>query len=197
MMSRWTIWFLTLGAISGVLAASSTLYPLADVSAPPLFGYCFGIATGSQCGGISGSLYLFPGLIFGVAFGGVEYLLGRLGLLRAVVFAVISGIANAIATFLCIWLFGVFGEAIEVTVLDLPLALAGAVSGAVGGAMLAGVAAVLVPGAKPGRPIVVAAVLGLLVPFVTETELVGVFAFYIIWQAGFAAALAAGWPAEA
>jgi hypothetical protein len=194
-MPRNPPWFLALGAVTGVLAAASTLYPLADVGAPRLFGYCFGIdGPGGQCGGIEASFYLFPGVIFGIPFAAAQLWLGRLGAGRAAVFVLVSGIANAIAVFLCVWLFMLFGGLIELKILDAPLALAGAIAGAAGGVLLSGAATRLVAGATARRSIVAAAALGLLAPLATELEAAGVFLFYIVWQAGYALALASSLP---
>lgn len=192
------IGFLALGAVTGGLSAAATLIRLADVGAPQLFGYCFGISgPGDRCGGIDAAFYLFPGLIFGIVFGAAQMRFGRLGTGRAVLFLLVSGAANALAVFLCVWLFALFGDLIELALLDAPLALAGAVAGAVGGALLSGATTRLIPGATARRSVVAASALGLLVPVVTELEVAGAFLFYIVWQAGYAAALAASLPDEA
>ena len=184
-------WFLALGAASGALAAAATLYPLGDVAAPVLFGMCFGMGgPGGHCGGIGGSFYLFPGLIFGVSFGAAQWWLGRFDAARALAFAAASGVANAVAVFLCIWLFDVFGNLIGLDLVDLPLALAGAIAGAAGTALAGGATALLVAGAGVRRSIAAGAALGLLVPLVIEGEIIGDFVFYICWQAGYALALA-------
>lgn len=193
-----TLRFLPLGAVTGALAATTTLSPLADIAAPRLFGYCFGIdGPGDKCGGISASFYYFPGLLFGIGFAAAQLWRGRFELGRAVVFMLASALANAIAVFLCVWLFSLFGELTDVQILDAPLALAGAISGGVGSALLSFAAVPLVPGLAPRRSIVAGAALGLLVPLVTEFAVAGAFAFYILWQAGYAAALASDMPAGA
>lgn len=172
------------------------MIPLAEVGAPQLFGYCFGVTgAGDKCGGISAAFYAFPGLIFGTAFGAAQMLSGRLDAGRAIAFLLASGIANAVAVFLCVWLFQFFGELIDISFIDAPLALAGAVAGGAGGALLTGATTRLTPGTGFARPLLTASALGLLVPLVTEIEVAGTYFFYIVWQAGYAAALFASPPA--
>lgn len=183
--------FALIGAVSGALAAGAvTFYRLGDVGAPRVFDICFGIrTTGDRCGGVDGALYLFPGIIFGVLFAAALVRLGRLDAVRAAGFAIASGVANAIAVFLCVWLFDRFGELIATDIADLPLGLAGAVAGLAGGTLLSGATRLLVPGTRIGWPVIAAAALGLLTPLVVEWEIAGTFAFYILWQGGYAAAL--------
>jgi hypothetical protein len=188
-------WFLLLGAVTGLLASAATMVHLGDVAAPRLFGMCFGFSSsGARCEGIDGAIYLFPGLIFGVGFAGAQRWCGRLDLGRALAFILASGIANAVATFLCVWLFNLLGETIDLDVLDLPLALAGAIAGAAGGALLSCATVTLVPGTRPRYSLIAAAALGLLVPLVTEWEMTGNFIFYMFWQGGYAWALASDLP---
>ncbi|HEV2187967.1 MAG TPA: hypothetical protein VGR70_12210, partial [Stellaceae bacterium] len=85
---------------------------------------------------------------------------------------------------------------LDISFLDLPMAIAGAIAGAIGGALLGGVAATLFPGFRLRRSIIVAAVLGLLVPLVLVWEIVGVFIFYSVWQGGYAVALAMSLPPQ-
>ena len=189
------IWFLLVGAASGVLAAGSTFYSLGDVGAPHLFGRCLGLQVANNCNGIDGAFYLFPGLIFGIVFAGVQRWRGRFDGGVGSGFVIASLMANALAVFVCVALLDPLSSAIDIATFDLPVALAGGIAGAVGGTVLAGAASLFVPGTDPRPPIAVAAGLGLLVPLVTEWEAAGVFVFYTVWQAGFAAALGANLPA--
>jgi hypothetical protein len=51
--------------------------------------------------------------------------------------------------------------------------------------------------ARVGRPVAAAAGLGLLVFLMPEWQVAGSFVFYIVWQAGFAAALGVSMQPEA
>jgi len=189
------LWFLLVGAASGILAAAATFWSLGDIAAPRLFGHCFGLQITSSCSGVDGSVYLFPGLVFGIVFAGVERWRGRFDPGVGTGFVIASVIGNALAVFICVALIDPLSSAIEIATFDLPVAFAGGISGAIGGAVLAGATAMFVPGTDPRPPIAVAAGIGLFVPIVTEWQTAGVFAFYIAWQAGFAAVLAANLPA--
>ncbi|HUI34865.1 MAG TPA: hypothetical protein VLX67_05030 [Stellaceae bacterium] len=195
MAPRW--WFLGIGAASGLLAAASVVvFHLGDVAAPKVAGYCFGLRVSSRCEGVDAALYLFPGTIFGVVFIAWERWRRRIDLGRLIGFAVASGVGNAVAVFLCVWLTDRLGDALDIDFLNLPMALAGAISGAAGGALLGGSAKALSLGFNLHRSVIAASALGLLVPLVVTWEIAGVFLFYIIWQGGYAVALTAGLPAE-
>jgi hypothetical protein len=60
----------------------------------------------------------------------------------------------------------------------------------VGSAIVIGTMRFLAIETRPVAPIVIGTALVLLAPLVTEFEVPGDFAFYIVWQAGFAVALA-------
>jgi hypothetical protein len=184
------------GAFSGTVSAAAVFLPLGDVPAPKVLGYCFGIDYPSpRCDGIDASFYLWPGLIFGITFAGSAAWRGRLSPARAIAFVVAAVIGNAVATMLCVGLTVPLSSLLE-TDSDIPAALTGAMSGAIGGGLLS-VVAKLVCRARVWRSVVAAACLGLLVPLVLEWPVAGSFAFYILWQAGYAAALGVGWPREA
>jgi hypothetical protein len=191
------LWFLVVGAGSGILAAVTTFFPLGDISAPWLFGRCFGLQVAGSCNGIDGAVYLFPGLVFGIVFAGVERWRGRFDPGVGFGFVIASVIGNALAVFVCVGLSDTLSSAIDMRTFDLPIALAGGIGGAVGGTILAGATAMFVPGTDPRPSIAVAAGLGLFVPMVTEWQTAGVFAFYIAWQAGVAASLGASLPEAA
>jgi hypothetical protein len=206
---RWP-WFLGIGAVSGLLSAIVIVfYHMGDVAAPEVAGYCFGLRMYSRCDGVDATLYLFPGSIFGVLFAALQVRRGWNDPGRVIAFVVVSGVANAVAVLLCVWLTGLLADLLDssslnlptaiagvVSFLNLPTAIAGAIAGAAGGALLGGVAATLFPGLQPRRSIIVAAALGLLVPLVLVWEIVGVFIFYPIWQGGYAVALAMSRPPQ-
>ena len=188
--------YLVFGAVSGALSAAAVFLPLGEAPAPKLFGYCFGIdAPQPRCDGIELAFYLMPGLIFGVAFAGLAAWRGRLRLPGAIVIVTAASIGNALATAICVGLFVPFGAVMGLGP-DISIGLIGALSGAVGGGLLGG-AAKLVCGARVRRPIAAAAGLGLLIPVVPNWPVAGCFVFYIVWQAGYAASLAASLPAKA
>ena len=186
-----TIRYVLLGAAGGALAGLSTLYPLGNLPAPTLFGQCFGLDISNRCEGIDAAFYLFPGLIFGVLFAAAQLWRGLFDARRVVTFALVSGVGNAVATLLCIGLFSWLSLALNIDFLDLPLALGGAIAGAAGSAIVIGAMRFLAIETRPVAPIVIGTALGLLVPLVTEFHVAGDLAFYIVWQGGFAASLAA------
>ena len=205
------MWFLGIGAASGLLSAVIIVFwHIGDVSAPEIAGYCFGLRMSSRCEGVDATLYLFPGTIFGVLFAALRCRQGWIGPGRFIAFACASGIANAVAVFVCVWLTDRLSDAMDIgflnlptaiagviSFLNLPTAIAGAIAGAAGGALLGGIAATLFPGLRLRRSVIAASALGLLVPLVLIWEIAGVFLFYIVWQSGYAAALASSLPAEA
>ena len=185
---------LTVCGVTGALSAAATLLPLPDISAPTLFGYCFGISqTGSDCSGIGAAYYLFPGLIFGLGFAAFAARRCTVGAPRLAALVVLSTAANAVAVFLCVWLFSALttlqGALLKLDGLDLPLALAGALAGAAGGGILAVGTARLTLGGRPSRATVAGGILGLLVPLVTRAPGFGALVFYVVWQVGYGAML--------
>ena len=189
--------YLALGAVAGALSAGAEFIPLGDAPAPTLFGYCFGIdSPRPRCDGIELSFYLFPGLIFGIIFAGAAAWRGRLDMPRGIAFVIVSCVGNAVATALCVGLFVPFSDLLGLDGSRIGLALTGAFSGAIGGGLLS-LAAKLVCRARVGRSVAAASVLGLLVFLVPEWQVAGNFVFYVIWQAGYGAALGAGMPQEA
>ncbi|HEV2186020.1 MAG TPA: hypothetical protein VGR70_02365 [Stellaceae bacterium] len=183
--------------MSGLLSGAIIIFwHLGDVSAPEIAGYCFGLRMSSRCEGVDATFYLFPGAVFGVLFAALRSCRGWIGLGRFIAFVCASGIANAVAVFVCVWLTDLLGDLLDISFLDLPMAIAGAIAGAIGGALLGGVAATLFPGFRLRGSVIVAASLGLLVPLVLVWEIAGVFIFYPIWQGGYAVALAMSLPPQ-
>ena len=191
MQPRW-YWYLGVGAVSGLLSAAAVLFiHLAQVPGPKLFGYCFGMRVSSRCDGLDASTYLFPGAIFGILFGAMLLRIRRAPVNRVGAFAGASCVANALAVFLCVWLSDALTDFIDADFFNLPMAIAGAIAGAAGGAVLGFSAQALSLGLNLRASLIAASALGLLVPLVLMWEVLGFFVFYAIWQAGYAAALAA------
>ena len=191
--------FALLGILAGAVAATACAFlRLGELAAIEIGGYCFGIkaSSSSACGtAIDGALYLFPGLVFGIAFGPLLWLSQRLTLPAAAVYAAAAALANAAATFVCISLQNPLADLLPFGNLILDLALGGAIAGAAGGGLLGLVHARLDPAARRKAPLAAAAGLGLLTPIVIMADdPVGLYAFYMIWQGGYAAAIAASRP---
>ncbi len=140
------------------------------------------------------SLYVLPGLVFGLAFGTLLLRL-RLRLLRlgrAALYCAAATLANAAAVVTAMQSLDTV-EAI-VGAGRLALALSGSIAGAVGGGLLA---VAMIPPlriAQWPRLVAAGAVLGMALPLLIDGREIGTFAFYLIWQAGYAAALAATLP---
>lgn len=138
------------------------------------------------------SLYVLPGFVFGLAFGTLLHRQRLLRLGRAALYGIAATLANAAAVLTAMQSL----DAVEAIVggTRLALAVSGGVAGAVGGGLLA--AAAVPPLGIAGWPRLVAAgaLLGTLLPLLIEGREIGTFAFYMLWQAGYAAALAATLP---
>lgn len=180
-----------IGALTGALSAS-TVY-LLDVDFPGIviFGGCIGLVTSGSCDGLKLGTYLGPGLVFGLVFGFVLRRSGRLGWAGAGGFALASLIANGLAVMIAVntyqFLHPLLGRAEFAAE-----ALAGLVAGAIGGGVLGRVTAALIPGLRWYRLLAAGAGLGLLLPLALDETLgpPGLYAFYVLWQGGYAAALA-------
>ena len=135
--------------------------------------------------------YLYPGLIFGLAFGIVLTLVeDRSKPVAAVAFALAATLANALAV--ATW-----------TATDEPIGsllgaertgnvmfgITGALAGAVGGGALGYFAQCLRSITAWPRLLAAGAALGLFLPLIQSEA--GFFAFFILWQAGYGAAMAA------
>ena len=188
--------FAVFGALTGVIAAASTLYQIGEFYGIAIGGYCFGLQAtpSSTCGGIDGALYIFPGLVFGIVFGSLLYFCRRLSTIGAVAYALAAFAANAVAVSLCISLMHPVDDLLPFDNLIVDIAISGVVAGAVGGGLLGTALAVLNPAVKRALPIAVAAGLGVLAPVAIMFDQPGIFAFFIIWQSGYAAAVAASVP---
>jgi len=189
--------FALAGILTGALAATACAFlRLGEPSPIEIAGYCFGLkaTSTSACQTIDGALYLFPGMVFGVVFGPL-LLWKRLTAAAAAAYAAAATIANALAVFVCVSLQHPLDDLLPFDNPILNLALSGAIAGAIGGGMLGFVHARLDPRARWKTPLAVAAGLGLLTPIVIMgDDPAGLYAFYIIWQGGYAAALALSRP---
>jgi hypothetical protein len=183
------------GAASGALSAAASFIPLGRAPAPTMFGRCLGLGIVNGCNGIDFAYYLFPGLIFGAAFAGMLKRHRKATGGQVAAFVLASGAANATAVFVCLALVDPLQDTLITS--DLGIAICGAIAGAIGGGLLAVATRRLFPGASLARPVAAGAMLGLAVLAMTSLEAPGVFLFYIVWQAGYAAALASSLPAGA
>ena len=194
--------FALLGAASGALATGAV--DLLHLGAAPglmLFGNCFGVDyRDGRCIGAPGATYVFPGLIFGLLFALFLRRAGRLRRPGAALFAVAAAIANAVAVFVFAttfaptewWLGPEVRSLPEPTDTWLLLGVPGAIAGAVGGGLL-GVVALRLLGAGWIRAAATGTLLGPLVNLIGRFHVgefyAGDFAFYMVWQAGYAAVL--------
>ena len=163
-----------LGAVTGALVAACVSY------------LRLGDSPGSL---VPKAFYLYPGLIFGLAFGILFWAEGRLKPVGAIAFALAATVSNALAV--VAWtttdepIASLLGA--EETA-DLMFAVTGGIAGAVGGGLLGYGAKHLLKVAGWPRLLAAGAGLGLLLPLVQSKA--GFYAFYILWQAGFAATMA-------
>ena len=181
-----TLRFGLLGAVSGGLAGGSVYIPVGELPGFELLGLCVGVRALSSCGGFMLSAFVFPGLVFGVVFGIALECLALLRRQGAVMFAAGATIAYVVAVATALMAMDVIGS-------DQPaLAVIGGAVGALGGGLLAGLAVPLLRLDSWTKPALVGAALGGLLPL-WQWE-IGMIAFYVVWQAGYAAALAAELP---
>jgi len=187
--------FALFGILTGAAAATACAFlRLGEPAAVEIGGYCFGIKPTSTgpCGTVDGALYLIPGLGFGVVFGLLLWRARRLTATGAILNAGAAALANAVAVFLCTSLHRPIDDLLPFGNPFLDLSIAGVIAGAVGGGMLGLVHARLDRTVGFRRPLAVAAGLGVLTPImIMLDDPGGLYAFYMIWQGGYAAALAA------
>jgi hypothetical protein len=179
-----------LGVLTGSVAAACFYVPMPEFPAVALFGQCVGgVRVLGACGGLSLSIYSLPGLVFGVAVGVALWRAGRLRPAQAVGFALAATVANALAVVATL----TANDPIAPLLGRASLAGTGAIGGAVGGGLLAASTARWLAHGRWPLLAVVGAMLGLLLPIIDSA--VGEAIFYIVWQAGYAACLAASLPA--
>jgi len=188
--------FAVVGVLTGAVAAACTFYQIGEFYGIAVGGYCFGLQAtpNSTCGGIDGALYIFPGLVFGAVFGPLLYFCRALSAIGAVAYGLVAFAANVVAVSICISLMHPVDDLLPFDNLALDIAISGVVAGAVGGALLGAVLAAFTPAVRRTLPIAAAAGLGVLTPIVILLQDLGIFAFFIVWQSGYAAAVAASLP---
>ena len=194
--STLAITFAVVGAMTGAVAAACTFYQIGEFYGIAIGGYCFGLqpTPSSKCGGIDGAIYVFPGLVFGIVFGPLLYFSRRLSAARAALYVLAAFVANTVAVSICISLMHPVDDLLPFDNLALDIAISGVIAGAVGGGLLGAVLAAFNSAARRALPIAVAAGLGILTPVVIMLQDLGIFAFFIVWQSGYAAAIAASLP---
>lgn len=160
--------------------------------------------------------YVIPGLVFGIAFGVVLLRLEFLRATGAVAYTTVSTLSHAAASYLAIAIIDPISSVLPISsALETPFGTAAArvfriygiadfsvtgfIASVVGGGLLAGATALLIRRLQWPLLIVAGAVLGAFLPLIDlhSSSGVGVFLFYAIWQAGYAATLAAILPPTA
>ena len=137
------------------------------------------------------SIYIVPGLVFGIAVAIVWWRRWRLAPARAAAYVVAVGLANAAAVFVALFVTDDIGKMVGK---EPGLAITGALAGAVGAGLATGMARRLIAMVHWLWPIAMGAILGAMLQVFVDGEEIGVFVFYMVWQAGFAAATAATLP---
>jgi hypothetical protein len=139
------------------------------------------------------AIFLVPGLVFGVIIGSALYLGGWLRPWRVpawILFATLGHFAAVVCVTGHTWRLQAALPLTEQSA----IAIASALGGALGAGILAGANRFLVPGAGWIAPTLVGAVLSPLVLLHDLGPILGRLVFYVIWQAGYATALASVLP---
>jgi hypothetical protein len=148
------------------------------------------------CIGIDGAFYLFPGLVFGIAFGVLLHDRGGLSRGEAIGYALAAVVANTVAVAVCVSAMHPLNDLLPFDNPVLDLAVAGIIAGAAGSGLLCMIFRSLALDGASIRPgIVIGGTLGMLAPLILS-DAHGGFAFYMIWQGGYGAAVAAGLQSE-
>jgi hypothetical protein len=182
-----------------VTAAVCTVAKVGEVEPFAISGYCLGVQVsgagvmqGGACTGIDGAFYLFPGLVFGIAFGPLLRRRSHLSGSGAIGYALAAVVANAVAVTVCVSAVHPLNDLLPFDNPVLDLAVAGIIAGAVGGGLLGMILRALNRGGSLRPGIMLGGALGMLAPLIIMFDATGGFAFYMIWQGGYAAAVAAG-----
>ena len=174
---RRAITFALLGAISGTMSTAGII-PFAP---PNDFGLL--------------AMFVLPGFAFGVIIGLALAYFGWLSPVRVlawVVFATLGHFAAALCVTALTWRL----QAALPLKDESAILIAAALGGGLGGGMLAVANQLLVPGSHWIGPTIVGAILGPLVLLHDAGPVLGRLLFYMIWQGGYAAALAMALPAS-
>lgn len=135
------------------------------------------------------AFYIAPGLVFGLIVGGALWRDRLLPGVRWLGYAVAAGMANAVAVLLAVR--GVDPVLRLVGNEHVAVALIGLVAGAVGGGLLGVASRWLIGARRWGWAAGVGGLFGVLLPVLVEGGALGALAFYVLWQAGYAAVIPA------
>lgn len=139
------------------------------------------------------SIYGAPGLVFGVIFAAVLWHRRVLKAVRAVIYALAATLCHAAAVVTALQLVEPLQHLLGGG--DKPgLIACGVIAGAVGGGLLAVVTGFLAPIRRGALLAATGALLGALLPIAVDVDALGPFVFYMVWQGGYAAALALSLP---
>jgi hypothetical protein len=173
-----TLCFAVLGVISGVMSALGTI-PFAPSDDSRLI-----------------ALFVLPGFVFGAIVGPALAYHQWLPPARVPAW-ILSATLGHFAAALCVTALTWRLQAALPLKEQSAILLAAALGGALGGGTLAAANRFLIPGTAWIAPTIVGAVLGPLVLLHDLGPILGRVAFYVIWQAGYAAALAMVLPSRA
>jgi hypothetical protein len=130
-----------------------------------------------------------PGAIFGLVLGLAFRQWRLLRWLGVVSFGVAAALSHAVAFHSAVFMLGRV-EPLLGRGSDASFAVTGAIAGAIGGGLLAAASAFLLPLGRWPWLVTVGALLGAFLPLGNHDDIYGIWLFYVIWQAGYAAALA-------
>jgi hypothetical protein len=156
-----------------------------------------GIVTGGIVGAVlsddhainSFTLYVLPGLVFGLAFGPMLAWCRATGPRGAAIYAVAAVGAHAVAVLAAINLVDPVEKLFGAEELWALVAV-GIVAGAIGGGLLGGVTALVATARRWPWLGLAGALLGAFLPLFLQWAGTGAFVFFVLWQAGYGGALA-------
>jgi hypothetical protein len=165
------------------------------------------VALGVVSGGIVGAvlsddhainsftLYVLPGLVFGLIFGPLLAWCRVTGARGAAVYVVAATGANAVSVLAAINLVDPVEKLLGAEELW-ALVVVGIVAGAIGGGLLGGVTALVATARQWPWLSVAGALLGAFLPLFLQWQGAGAFLFFVLWQAGYGGALALVLPPQ-
>lgn len=136
------------------------------------------------------ALFFAPGLVFGLIFAPLLASGGWLRPVGVMLWIFFATLGHAIAA-TCLTVLSRQLQDVLALAEWVAIVLAAIAAGALGSGILTGATRFLVPGSRVLAPTAVGALLGATVQPLLDAELLGRFVFYMIWQAGYAAALGA------
>jgi hypothetical protein len=140
-------------------------------------------------------IYFGPGFIFGAVFAPLLVRRKQMPPLRAIAWLACSALAYTIAVMCVLVLIRRLEDLLAMRETS-AIALSGLAAGTLGGGLLAVATRLLIADTRWLIPTAVGAVLGLALLLLDEPMSFGTFAFYIIWQGGYAVALALALPSR-